>query len=96
MRTIHEYPFEEASVILKAAAHPVRLKILALLEDKSMKVGDIQRMAGVKQSITSQHLAELMSRGILGRERKGNEVYYHIKKKEVLGILSCIKKCCKN
>lgn len=91
-----KYPFEEAAGVLKVVAHPVRLFIIGLLEKKSMKVGDIQAEVGAKQSVTSQHLNIMASRGILGRERKGNEVFYYIMKKEVLNLMSCIKGCCKN
>ncbi len=88
------YPFDQAAGMLKVIAHPVRLSIIALLEEGAMKAGDVQLAAGAKQSVTSQHLNAMAAKGLLGRERKGNEVYYYIKKKEVLKILSCIKGCC--
>lgn len=91
-----KYPFEQAAEILKVVAHPVRLSIIVLLENARLKVGEIQSLLGAKQSVTSQHLNAMALRGILGRERRGNEVFYYIKKKEVLKILSCIKGCCKN
>ena len=90
------YSFEEAAGILKVVAHPVRLSIIALLEGKSLKVGDVQSRMGIKQSVTSQHLNILANKGILGRKRNGNEVFYYIEKQEVLQILACIKNCCKN
>ena len=89
-----KYPYEEAAGILKIVAHPVRLCIIAMLEAGKMNVGDIQQKAQAKQSVTSQHLNAMAEKGILARDRKGNEVYYFIKKKEVLKILSCIKGCC--
>jgi DNA-binding transcriptional ArsR family regulator len=90
-----EYPFEQAAAMLKVVAHPVRLSIIVALEKKSLNVGDIQSAIGAKQSMTSQHLNAMEARGMLGRERRSNEVFYYIKKKEVLKILSCIKGCCK-
>ena len=89
------YPFQQAAVMLRSIAHPVRLSIIMLLEGQTLKVGDIQAALGEKQSVTSQHLSAMAQRGILGRERKGNNVFYYIKKREVLKILSCIKSCCK-
>jgi DNA-binding transcriptional ArsR family regulator len=90
----NKYPFEEAAGMLKVVAHPVKLFIISLLEGKSMKVGDIRAAVGAKQSVISQHLNAMASKGILGRERKGNEVFYYIRKKEVLKMLTCIKGCC--
>ncbi len=95
-REIKKYPFEEAAGMLKVVAHPVRLCIIAILEGKgSMNVRDIQNALGLKQSITSQHLTQMAGKRILGREKSANEVFYSIKKKEVLKLLSCIKGCCK-
>lgn len=91
-----KYPFEKAAGMLKVLAHPVRLSIIRLLEDGGMKVGDIQQAVVAKQPVTSQHLNTMAGKGILRRERKGNNVFYHIQRKEVFQILSCIKKCCKN
>ncbi|MDP8299797.1 MAG: metalloregulator ArsR/SmtB family transcription factor [Candidatus Tantalella remota] len=91
---MEKYPFSQAAGMLKVIAHPVRLSIIALLERGAMKAGDVQVAAGAKQSVTSQHLNAMAAKGLLGRERKGNEVYYYIRKKEVLKILSCIKGCC--
>ena len=89
-----KYPYEEAAGILKVVSHPVRLSIVELLENSEMNVKEIQRAVKLKQSITSQHLSAMSGKGILKRNKKGNEVFYSIKKKEVLKLLSCIKGCC--
>ena len=94
MKKKRGYQFEEAAAMLKVMAHPVRLSIVSLLEGKKMKVGDIQAEMGIKQSIASQHLNAMAAKGILGRDRVRNEVYYYIKKKDILKLLSCIEGCC--
>ncbi|MDP8258527.1 MAG: metalloregulator ArsR/SmtB family transcription factor [Candidatus Aadella gelida] len=88
------FPYKEAAGILRIIAHPVRLNIITLLEKKRMNVFQIQEAAGVKQSITSQHLKAMADKGILMREKEENRVFYSIKKKEVFRILACIKGCC--
>lgn len=91
-----KYPFKEAASILKIMAHPVRLSIVAILDkQKRLNVGMIQKLTGLKQSITSQHLNAMAEKGILQRDKEANVVYYSIKKKEVLKLLSCIKGCCR-
>ena len=90
----NKYPFVEAASMLKIIAHPVRLGIIAFLENGPLNVKEVQSLSGIKQSITSQHLNAMATRGILGRERKGNEVFYYIEKKAVLKLLLCIKGCC--
>ena len=47
---------EHISKVLKAMAHPIRLKIVELLQNEEMCVGDIVKAIGGKQSITSQQL----------------------------------------
>ncbi len=89
-----KYPFEQAAQIMKVIAHPVRLNILLLLEKSELNVREIQIGIKSKQSITSQHLMAMANKGILDRDRRANEVYYSIKRKEVLNILFCIKGCC--
>ena len=89
-----KYPFDEAAGILKVVAHPVRIHVVSLLEAGPRNVREIQRALGLKQSITSQHLSAMANRGILKREKKANQVFYSIKKREVLKLLSCIKGCC--
>ncbi len=89
-----EYPFAQAAEVMKVIAHPIRLSIIALLEDKKLKVGDIQAVMGTKQAVTSQHLNAMAAKGILGREKNGNEVFYYVERKEVYKLLSCIKGCC--
>ena len=90
------YPYEEAAGMLKVIAHPVRMSIIALLEERRMNVMDIQSELGLKQSITSQHLSAMANEGILRREKESNQVFYSIKKKEVMKLLSCIKGCCRS
>ncbi|MBD3380051.1 MAG: metalloregulator ArsR/SmtB family transcription factor [Candidatus Omnitrophica bacterium] len=89
------YPFEEAAEVMRSVAHPVRLAIISLLENKgSMNVRQIQDELGLKQSITSQHLSRMFGKGVLGKDKISNEVYYFIKKKEILKLMTCIRKCC--
>jgi ArsR family transcriptional regulator, virulence genes transcriptional regulator len=84
---------EKAAQILKTVAHPVRLKVVDLLEQKDMTVGEIQNALGISQSLTSQQLSLMKSRGILKSHRVGKLMYYSIEMPEVLHILACLRKC---
>ena len=70
--------------VLKAVAHPVRLQIVKLLENKEMCVGDIAEALGGKQAITSQQLTMMKDRGVLECRRDGMKVYYRIGNKNVV------------
>lgn len=62
--------------LLKVLAHPVRLRILALLRDGEMCVCQIVEVLGVATSTTSEHLTELRKSGLLAERKEGRWVYY--------------------
>ena len=63
--------------LLKALAHPLRLKIVhSLLTTGCHNVRCMEEGTGQSQSCISQHLQKMRSAGIVSAERSGNEVYY--------------------
>lgn len=80
--------------VLKAVAHPVRLEIIALLEEGgALSVGQIQEHLGITQSMTSQHLAALKRVGILASQKQANVCHYSILNRNILKLLECIGTC---
>jgi len=85
---------ESMALALKSIAHPDRLRMLMLLGCSSeLSVSEIQKKTNLTQSMTSQHLLAMKSRGILSSRKKENRVYYSILNKNVLKVISCMKKC---
>ena len=68
----------QASLSVKAIAHPLRLKILCVLGDREVSVQDIVADVGTSQSNISQHLAILRDKGVLVTRKDANLVYYRI------------------
>ena len=89
---IRENDLEKMSETLKAVAHPVRLQIVNILMSGERSVGDLVRTLGTKQSLTSQQLSILKSRGVLRSRRNGNVVFYSLENKGVRNIMSSILK----
>jgi DNA-binding transcriptional ArsR family regulator len=85
---------EARASLLKAIAHPVRLCILrGLLETGECNVSTMQHCMGAPQSTISQHLQKLRAERVVGVERHGVEVYYHIddaSRELIKGMLSGI------
>jgi ArsR family transcriptional regulator len=82
------------SKVLKSIAHPDRLMILNLLGCSSaLTVSEIKAATGLTQSMTSQHLISMKTRGVLVSSKKKNRVFYSISNKDVLKVISCMKKC---
>ncbi len=83
-----------AARILKCIGHPVRLKIIELLDAQGeLNVTGIHEALGLAQAIASQHLNLMRDKGILARRRDGVNVYYRIHDPRVPLVIDCIRKC---
>ncbi|MEM7102403.1 MAG: metalloregulator ArsR/SmtB family transcription factor [Bacteroidota bacterium] len=85
---------ERIAFILKTVAHPVRLGIISLLEsNKELTVTDICETIQTEQSLTSHHLNTMKLKGILNSRKKGRNVFYSLKEKDVTQIIRCLDNC---
>lgn len=76
---IDEEKLEISSEILRALAHPLRMRILAFIDKHgSVNVNKIYNTLQLEQSITSQHLRILRSTGIVETQRAGKYVMYEV------------------
>ena len=82
---------ERASRSLKAISHPLRLKILCILEDKEVSVQEIVDVVGTSQSNISQHLAILRDKGVLTSRKDANRVYYRIGDPRILKLIGMMQ-----
>ena len=65
--------------ILRALAHPLRMKILEFIDkNKTINVNKIYNTLKIEQSITSQHLKILRASGLVHTHREGKFVHYTI------------------
>ena len=82
---------EEAAAVLKAVAHPVRLRIVELLEPGEMTVTELLTCLGTQQAYTSQQLNILKSKGVVAARRQGNQIYYSIANPGAIKVIHCIR-----
>ena len=87
---IQEDTLEKMAETLKAIAHPVRLQIVNILMNGERSVGELVRTLGTKQSLTSQQLSILKSRGVLKSRRNGNVVFYSLHNDGIKNIMASI------
>jgi DNA-binding transcriptional ArsR family regulator len=87
---IKEDTLEKMAETLKAVAHPVRLQIVNILMNGECSVGELVRTLGTKQSLTSQQLSILKSRGVLRSRRNGNVVFYSLLNSGIKNIMASI------
>ena len=79
--------------ILKAVAHPLRLRIIDHLEKGELCVGDLARRVEKKQAIVSQQLKILRMVGLVKTERRLGRSYYRINNRVLNDLLTCLRRC---
>ena len=78
--------------ILKSMSHPIRLKILCLLQDKELSVGDIRNEVETTNANVSQHLNILRNQGIIDFRKDANFIYNRITDKRILDLILTMQK----
>ena len=64
--------------VVKALGHPIRLRILMILNRNECNVKHLWECIGIEQASISQHLAVLRKRAIINSSRRGAEMRYAI------------------
>jgi ArsR family transcriptional regulator len=68
-----------SSELMRALAHPLRLKILEFIDrNDEINVNKIYNTLDLEQSITSQHLRILRLAGVVDSSRDGKYIHYTI------------------
>jgi DNA-binding transcriptional ArsR family regulator len=76
----------------KALGHPLRIRLLELLRDGPLSVGQLQSAVGAPSSSISQQLAVLRARNIVATERRGTTVLYTVRDPELFDLLDAARR----
>lgn len=82
---------EQAAHCLKVLAHPHRLKIIELLLEKNLSVGEIANECEIASHVTSEHLRLMQHCGFLESRREGRAVYYSVSEPHLEKIINCMR-----
>lgn len=80
----------EAARKLKAIANENRLKVLFLITEKELSVGEIEKEIKISQSALSQHLAVLRNNDIVKTRRLAQTIFYQLKDEKIRKIIKLI------
>lgn len=83
--------YEARARIAKAMAHPSRLLILDLLQDREMCVSELTAEVEADQSTVSKHLAVLKEVGLVDVRKEGASSYYRLACGCLSGFFSCLE-----
>jgi DNA-binding transcriptional ArsR family regulator len=79
--------------ILKAMAHPLRVRIIAVLVEGPSHVNALADRLKVKQAVVSQQLRILRMRGLVAVVRENGYAYYRIAEPNLQQMISCMQSC---
>ena len=83
---------ETTARMLKCLGHPIRLRILDLLETKGeCTVTEVHEALDLEQAVCSQHLNLMRDKGILARRKEGVHVYYRLGDPRATKVLGCLR-----
>ena len=84
---------EYAASKLRAIAHPMRIAIIDMLQNKSLSVTEIYNNLNIEQASASHHLNILKNKGLLNSKREGKKIYYSLGTKALSELIDCINRC---
>ena len=77
---------------LKALSNENRLKVLYIIKDKELSVGEIEKSLNLSQSALSQHLAVLRNYDIVKTRRNAQTIFYQLKDDKIRMIIEFLAK----
>jgi ArsR family transcriptional regulator len=91
--SIDESQAVAAAEVLKAIAHPLRLRVLCLLSRQEENVKAIASELDVPSAIASQQLRILRSAGLVASSTRDGHAYYRIIEPHLFRMLGCVESC---
>jgi ArsR family transcriptional regulator, zinc-responsive transcriptional repressor len=82
---------ERCAASLKVLAHPARLRIVELVAERRLTVGELALALGEPQAVVSQHLIRMRAVDLLSVEREGRMAYYRVANPSCSAVLDCIR-----
>lgn len=82
---------ENLSSLLKSISHPIRLKILCLLQEKEMTVGEIRNEVETTHANISQHLSILRNQGVIDFRKDSNFIHNRIADERVTELMKTMR-----
>jgi ArsR family transcriptional regulator len=79
--------------VLKAVAHPLRIRIVAILCEQEENVSRLAERLGASQAIVSQQLRILRSHGLVAARRESGFATYRLVERNLRGLVRCMEKC---
>jgi ArsR family transcriptional regulator len=88
IRATGEQPIHQVKAdFFRTLGHPIRVRVVGLLRDGEMTVGQLQAELGIDSSGASQHLAAMRRAGILEARKEGTSVHYSVRDPRIFQLM---------
>ena len=84
--------YQAKAEFFRMLGHPVRIRVLELLQDRPMPVRDLLAAIEVEPSGLSQQLAMLRRSGIVSSKREGSTVVYALASGDVADLMGAARR----
>ncbi|MDR3688024.1 MAG: metalloregulator ArsR/SmtB family transcription factor [Fimbriimonas sp.] len=91
MTALNDPHYKQRADLLKAMAHPSRLRMLAALEDGPLCVCDLQKIVGSDMSTVSKHLSVMRAAGLVSDQKRGLQVFYELRVPCIMRFFACME-----
>lgn len=79
--------------VLKAVAHPLRLRIVAILVEGDANVSQLAERLEAAQPIVSQQLRILRGHGLVAADRRDGFATYRLVERNLEALVACMDRC---
>jgi DNA-binding transcriptional ArsR family regulator len=79
--------------VLKAVAHPLRIRIVAILCQRQEHVNGLAEELGVPQAIVSQQLRILRLKNLVAATRADGFAHYRLAEPHLRDLVCCMERC---
>jgi len=86
---LDELTAAQVAELFSALGDTSRIRIIALLSEAEMNVGQMVDRVGLSQSAVSHHLRHLRQMRLVRTRKDGRHVYYHLDDEHIKDIFRC-------
>jgi ArsR family transcriptional regulator, zinc-responsive transcriptional repressor len=83
---------KEAAECLRTLAHPIRLRMVQLMLQGELTVGELAEACVIPSHMASEHLRMMQHCGLLARRQDGRRIYYQVAEPTVERLMECIER----
>ncbi len=82
---------DDLALLLKSISHPIRLKILCLLQNQELSVSEIRDSVETSGANITQHLNILRNQGVIDFRKDANFIYNRITDERIIELMKTLQ-----